>query len=137
MSQLVEIRELRAQLAAAEKWNELRREDIINLGAEVGRLTAQLATARTALFEAERFMAYFSGETEGRFVGTGTPEKCLAQIRAALKGQQDSVLTSEAAILDAYSTPGLRRNNTETPHERTDANPPTDSDLAPAAKRPT
>jgi hypothetical protein len=39
---------------------------------------------RDALSEAERFMAYFANETDGRFIGTGTPTTCLAQIRAAL-----------------------------------------------------
>jgi hypothetical protein len=36
-----------------------------------------------ALREAERFMSYFAGETNA-FVGPGTPETCLAEIRAAL-----------------------------------------------------
>jgi flagellar basal body-associated protein FliL len=39
---------------------------------------------RPVLMEAERFMAYFAGETGGSFVGPGTPQSCLAQIRAAL-----------------------------------------------------
>lgn len=38
----------------------------------------------SALIEAERFMAYFAGETGGQFVGAGTPESCLKQIRGAL-----------------------------------------------------
>ena len=63
-------------------------------------------------------------------------EKALYERGLNVAPRQHSVLTSEAAILDAYSTPGLRRNNTETPHERTDASPSADSDLAPAAKRP-
>lgn len=37
-----------------------------------------------ALHEAERFMAYFAGETGNTFVGPGTPSTCLALIRAAL-----------------------------------------------------
>jgi hypothetical protein len=37
-----------------------------------------------ALNEAERFMAYFANETDGHFVGDGTPTTCLAEIRAAL-----------------------------------------------------
>ena len=37
-----------------------------------------------ALREAERFMAYFAGETDGYFEGSGSPKSCLAQIRAAL-----------------------------------------------------
>jgi hypothetical protein len=38
-----------------------------------------------ALEEAERFMAYFAGETGGHFSGPGTPQTCLQQIRAALR----------------------------------------------------
>ncbi|HRH14636.1 MAG TPA: hypothetical protein PK225_09780 [Azonexus sp.] len=37
-----------------------------------------------ALREAERFMAYFAGETGNTFYGPGTPQSCLATIRAAL-----------------------------------------------------
>lgn len=40
---------------------------------------------REALVEAERFLAYFAGENGGHFVGPGTPETCLEQIRAALR----------------------------------------------------
>lgn len=40
---------------------------------------------REALVEAERFMAYFAGETGNTFVGPGTPETCLVQIRGALR----------------------------------------------------
>lgn len=43
----------------------------------------KLAKQEAALREAERFMAYFSGETNV-FVGPGMPADCLAQIRAAL-----------------------------------------------------
>ena len=39
---------------------------------------------RDALKEAERFMSYFAGETGGTFVGPGTPQSCLKQIREAL-----------------------------------------------------
>ena len=39
---------------------------------------------QAALREAERFMAYFAGETNG-FAGGGTPNSCLAMIRDALK----------------------------------------------------
>ena len=42
------------------------------------------AEMRAALVEAERFMAYFAGETGGAFDGPGTPQECLAAIRAAL-----------------------------------------------------
>lgn len=45
---------------------------------------------RPALVEAERFMSYFAGETGGTFVGPGTPQKCLEQIRAALAFPPDS-----------------------------------------------
>jgi hypothetical protein len=43
-----------------------------------------------ALRESERFMEYFAGETGGSFVGPGTPQSCLAQIRAALTGDDVS-----------------------------------------------
>lgn len=36
------------------------------------------------LEDAERFMAYFSGETNGVFIGDGMPSECLAKIRAAI-----------------------------------------------------
>lgn len=39
-----------------------------------------LATLR----EAERFMAYFAGETDNSFEGPGTPQSCVAEIRAAI-----------------------------------------------------
>lgn len=48
------------------------------------RAAKQIESLRAALREAERFMAYFAGETEGHFEGSGTPETCLAQIRSAL-----------------------------------------------------
>lgn len=38
----------------------------------------------SALVEAERFMAYFAGETGNAFVGSGTPQTCLDEIRNAL-----------------------------------------------------
>lgn len=41
-------------------------------------------TMVAALREAERFMAYFAGETDNYFEGSGSPKACLAQIRAAL-----------------------------------------------------
>lgn len=49
------------------------------------KLAEIISELRPALVEAERFMAYFSGETGGTFVGPGTPQKCLEQIRAALQ----------------------------------------------------
>lgn len=48
------------------------------------KLAEIIRELRPALVEAERFMAYFAGETGGTFVGPGTPQSCLAQIRAAL-----------------------------------------------------
>jgi hypothetical protein len=44
---------------------------------------ARLAELARALEEAERFMAYFAGETDGVFVGPGTPKSCLQVIRRA------------------------------------------------------
>ena len=55
-----------------------------DLAREALRLHDELARVREALREAERFISYYSGETDGCFVGTGTPSKCLEQIRAAL-----------------------------------------------------
>lgn len=46
--------------------------------------TNELLRMRMALREAERFMAYFAGETGGSFVGSGTPQTCLTEIRNAL-----------------------------------------------------
>lgn len=43
-----------------------------------------LSATASALKEAERFMAYFAGETDRTFEGPGTPTSCLAVIRAAL-----------------------------------------------------
>jgi len=42
-----------------------------------------------ALREAERFVAYLANETDGHFVGSGTPTTCLVMIRAALAPEQD------------------------------------------------
>lgn len=39
----------------------------------------------SALREAERFMAYYAGETDGMFEGSGTPKSCLQTIREALE----------------------------------------------------
>ena len=41
-----------------------------------------------ALREAERFVAYLANETDGHFVGSGTPATCLVMIRAALNQQK-------------------------------------------------
>jgi hypothetical protein len=43
-----------------------------------------LGTTTAALREAERFMAFFAGETDNHFTGPGTPQTCLATIREAL-----------------------------------------------------
>ena len=48
------------------------------------RLIAAAPDMAEALAEAERFMAYFSGETDRAFIGSGTPSTCLSVIRAAL-----------------------------------------------------
>ena len=42
-----------------------------------------------ALREAERFVSYLANETDGHFVGSGTPTTCLVMIRAALAPEQD------------------------------------------------
>ena len=58
-----------------------------------------------ALREAERFIAYYSGETDGCFVGTGTPSKCLEQIRAALAtydAKREAALKELADLGQAY-----------------------------------
>ncbi len=44
----------------------------------------RMCEQETALREAERFMAYFAGETGNMFVGPGTPKSCLEMIRKAL-----------------------------------------------------
>src|SRR5258708_4881907 len=44
----------------------------------------QIEALVNALIEAEHFMAYFAGETDGCFPGLGPPTTCLATIRAAL-----------------------------------------------------
>jgi hypothetical protein len=54
--------------------------------AERGRVPVTPVDVDGVLREAERFMAYFSGETGNAFVGPGTPQSCLEMIRAALKG---------------------------------------------------
>ena len=51
---------------------------------KIAREALQEAVMIDALREAERFMAYFAGETGGSFVGPGTPKSCLEQIREAL-----------------------------------------------------
>ena len=56
-------------------------DDMMNT---IDALRAHVAQLEAALKEARRFMEYFA---EGRtsFVGSGTPQTCLAQIDAALK----------------------------------------------------
>lgn len=44
---------------------------------------ARIAALEKALGEAERFMSYFAGETDGAFEGPGTPKSCLGNIRRA------------------------------------------------------
>lgn len=51
---------------------------------ELARLRKEIEPLRSALQEAERFMAYFANETGGHFVGSGTPTTCLEQIRRAM-----------------------------------------------------
>ena len=48
------------------------------------RLIGAAPTMAEALREAERFMAYFAGETDRTFEGPGTPRSCLAMIREAI-----------------------------------------------------
>jgi hypothetical protein len=48
-----------------------------------------------ALREAERFMSYFSEETN-HFVGPGTPQSCLAHIRYALATQPAASIEADA-----------------------------------------
>lgn len=50
----------------------------------ITQLAAENERLREALSETERFMSYFSNETDGIFVGSGTPRECLAKIRAVL-----------------------------------------------------
>jgi len=58
-----------------------------------------------ALREAERFVSYLANETDGHFVGSGTPTTCLVMIRAALAPQGAS--TREAVIEEVRES--LRR----------------------------
>lgn len=50
-----------------------------------GNLHVTPVDVDAALGEAERFMAYFAGETNNEFVGGGTPKSCLALIRETLQ----------------------------------------------------
>jgi hypothetical protein len=50
---------------------------------------ARIEALEAALREAERFVAYLANETDGHFVGSGTPTTCLVMIRAALVPEQD------------------------------------------------
>jgi len=49
----------------------------------------RIEALEAALREAERFVAYLANETDGHFVGSGTPTTCLVMIRAALAPEQD------------------------------------------------
>ena len=48
---------------------------------------ARIEALEAALREAERFVSYLANETDGIFVGSGTPATCLVMIRAALNQQ--------------------------------------------------
>lgn len=61
-----------------------------HLSEEHARLTAAAPEMSDALKEAERFMAYFAGETDLTFEGPGTPKSCLAIIRAAISKATDT-----------------------------------------------
>jgi len=50
-------------------------------------LAARIEKLEAALREAERFISYLANETDGIFVGSGTPATCLVMIRAALNQQ--------------------------------------------------
>lgn len=63
-----------------------RTEDDGMIVAHYARLAnTKLAQQAHALREAERFLAYFAGETGNTFVGSGTPKTCLELIRNAIK----------------------------------------------------
>ena len=55
----------------------------------IEELMAERDRLREALKNAERFLSYFSGETNGFFEGSGTPRTCLATIRATLRDGDD------------------------------------------------
>jgi len=48
------------QLVKAEEWNRLRAEDIVNLGAQVGRLEIKIGKAREALIESKKYFDLLS-----------------------------------------------------------------------------
>jgi hypothetical protein len=48
----------------------------------------RIEALEAALREAERFVSYLANETDGHFVGSGTPTTCLVMIRAALAPEQ-------------------------------------------------
>ena len=50
---------------------------------------ARIEALEAALREAERFVSYLANETDGHFVGSGTPTTCLVMIRAALAPEQE------------------------------------------------
>ena len=58
---------------------------------------------RDALREAERFMEYFANETDGRFIGSGTPTTCLAEM--------DSRASSQLFNLTSHSRKGIPNAN--------------------------
>lgn len=65
-------------------WRVTERESARDLAERCTAAVEDARKLRVALKEAERFMAYFAGETNNEFVGSGTPASCLAVIREAL-----------------------------------------------------
>jgi len=59
------------------------------LYARIEATIARIEALEAALREAERFVSYLANETDGHFVGSGTPTTCLVMIRAALAPEQD------------------------------------------------
>jgi len=57
------------------------------LYARIEATIARIEALEAALREAERFVSYLANETDGHFVGSGTPTTCLVMIRAALNQQ--------------------------------------------------
>jgi hypothetical protein len=89
----------RANKHLTEEWNTRSRSPAESGNAlpNVAIEALREAVMIDALREAERFMAYFSFETGGHFVGPGTPQQCLAQIREAL-GVHPKTITYRSAF---------------------------------------
>jgi hypothetical protein len=64
-------------------------EAIDGLCAKIINQRDRIEALEAALREAERFVSYLANETDGHFVGSGTPTTCLVMIRAALAPEQD------------------------------------------------